>query len=150
MKKYAPNKVKSLVSEPEQFYGLDSKYDKITSVLGGSSSLGTSINSDLDLITISRKGLPKSVITTISSLLGISMEKMSDLIHISHRTIQRKAPEDLLNVYSTEQILEIAQVISRGIEVFGSLDFFTKWLHCLLYTSPSPRDGATSRMPSSA
>ena len=23
-------------------------------------------------------------------------------------------------------------------------------LHCLLYTSPSPRDGATSRMPSSA
>ena len=22
--------------------------------------------------------------------------------------------------------------------------------HCLLYTSPSPRDGATSRMPSSA
>ena len=112
MKKYAPNKVKSLVSEPEQFYGLDSKYDKITSVLGGSSSLGTSINSDLDLITISRKGLPKSVITTISSLLGISMEKMSDLIHISHRTIQRKAPEDLLNVYSTEQILEIATLVA--------------------------------------
>ena len=25
-----------------------------------------------------------------------------------------------------------------------------KWLDCLLYTSPSPRDGATSRMPSSA
>ena len=24
------------------------------------------------------------------------------------------------------------------------------WYHCLLYTSPSPRDGATSRMPSSA
>ena len=23
-------------------------------------------------------------------------------------------------------------------------------MHCLLYTSPSPRDGATSRMPSSA
>ena len=25
-----------------------------------------------------------------------------------------------------------------------------KVYHCLLYTSPSPRDGATSRMPSSA
>ena len=25
-----------------------------------------------------------------------------------------------------------------------------KYYHCLLYTSPSPRDGATSRMPSSA
>ena len=25
-----------------------------------------------------------------------------------------------------------------------------EWYFCLLYTSPSPRDGATSRMPSSA
>jgi len=57
------------------------------------------------------------------------MEKMSDLIHISHRTIQRKSDSDLLNVYSTEQILEIAQVVSRGIEVLGSIDNFTSWLH---------------------
>ena len=26
----------------------------------------------------------------------------------------------------------------------------TKWISCLLYTSPSPRDGLLSRMPSSA
>ena len=29
-------------------------------------------------------------------------------------------------------------------------DFDTQGINCLLYTSPSPRDGATSRMPSSA
>ena len=28
--------------------------------------------------------------------------------------------------------------------------FYNVYLSCLLYTSPSPRDGATSRMPSSA
>ena len=28
--------------------------------------------------------------------------------------------------------------------------WFNKYLHCLLYTSPSPRDGTSSRMPSSA
>jgi len=130
MKKYKTNStIQSLVSEPEQFYNLNSKYDKIVSVLGGSTNLKDNINSDLDLITISRRGLPKSAIITISNLLGISMEKMSDLIHISHRTIQRKSPDDLLNVYSTEQVLEIAQVISKGIEVFNSLEIFTKWLH---------------------
>ena len=32
--------------------------------------------------------------------------------------------------------------------VYGS--FFSKLLACLLYTSPSPRDGLLSRMPSSA
>ena len=30
------------------------------------------------------------------------------------------------------------------------VDMFALAMHCLLYTSPSPRDGATSRMPSSA
>lgn len=129
MKTYQNKLISSLVQEPELYYGLNSKYDKMISILGGSSNINQTINSDLDLITISRKGLPKSVVVTISYLLGISMEKMSDLIHVSHRTIQRKKPEDLLNSYSTEQILEIAEVISKGIEVFSSLDDFTKWLH---------------------
>ena len=32
----------------------------------------------------------------------------------------------------------------------GELKAAMQYLSCLLYTSPSPRDGATSRMPSSA
>lgn len=130
MKTYkVPYNVKNLVKEPEAFLGLDNKYDRITSVLGGSSDVGIRINNDFDLIEITRRGLPKSVVKTISSILGISMEKMSDLLHVSYRTIQRKSDTDLLNVYSTEQILEIAEVISRGIAVLGSLETFTSWLH---------------------
>ena len=119
----------NMVKEPEAFYGLQNKYDRIISVLGGSVKVGRPINSDFDLIEITRKGLPKSVVTTLSSILGISMEQMSNLIHVSHRTIQRKSDTDLLNVYSTEQILEIAEVISRGIDVLGTLESFTSWLH---------------------
>ena len=129
MKTYQSESISSLAKEPELYYGLNSKYDKMVSILGGSSSFNQPITSDMDLISISRKGLPKSVVVTISQLLGVSMEKMSDLIHVSHRTIQRKSPDDLLNSYSTEQVLEIAEVISKGIEVFSSLDDFTKWLH---------------------
>lgn len=130
MKSYKQEQnIQNLINEPQAFYDLDNKFDRIISVLGGSLSVGQSINSDFDLIQITRKGLPTSVVATLSNLLGISMEKMSDLIHISHRTIQRKSDKDLLNIYSTEQILEIAQVVSRGIEVLGSLDNFTSWLH---------------------
>ncbi len=124
--------IKNLVSEPEVFYGLSNKYDRIISILGGSVSVGRAINNDIDLIEITRKGLPKSVVITLSEILGISMEQMSSLIHVSHRTIQRKSDTDLLNVYSTEQILEIAEVISRGIEVLGTLEAFTKWLQVKL------------------
>lgn len=122
-------KVINLVKEPQAFYGMQNKYDRIVSVLGGSVQVGQAVNSDIDLIEITRKGLPKSVVVTVSTILGISMEKMSNLIHVSHRTIQRKENHELLNVYSTEQILEIAQVISMGIEVMGTIDTFVAWLH---------------------
>lgn len=122
-------KVINLVQEPEVFYRIENKYDRIISVLGGSMQVGQVVNSDIDLIDITRRGLPKSVVITVSLILGISMEKMSSLLHVSHRTIQRKGDDELLNVYSTEQILEIAEVISRGIEVLGTLENFTKWLH---------------------
>jgi len=130
MKQYKRDStIQNLANEPEAFYGLDNKYDRIISVLGGSTNISHDISSDFDLIQITRNGLPKSAVLTLSKLLGISMERMSDLIHISHRTIQRKSDTDLLNVYSTEQILEIAQVVSSGIQVLGTLDNFTSWLH---------------------
>lgn len=122
-------KVINLVQEPEVFYSIQNKYDRIISVLGGSTQVSQVINSDIDLIQVTRTGLPKSVVSTVSEILGVSMEKMSNLLHISHRTIQRKNDDELLNVYGTEQILEIADVISRGIEVLGTLENFTKWLH---------------------
>ena len=37
-----------------------------------------------------------------------------------------------------------------GMGLVGFLDDFIKIYNCLLYTSPSPRDGLLSRMPSSA
>ena len=36
------------------------------------------------------------------------------------------------------------------LEVIGPDEWITEVLYCLLYTSPSPRDGLLSRMPSSA
>ena len=50
----------------------------------------------------------------------------------------------------------IAEALERnGWEVVSSREFTQRWrnavsMHCLLYTSPSPRDRQKSRMPSSA
>ena len=41
-----------------------------------------------------------------------------------------------------------ARIIANGLKLSG--DAFKQSYSCLLYTSPSPRDGFTSRMPSSA
>ena len=49
---------------------------------------------------------------------------------------------------------DAVEQIEQGMDKFGVLIFhdqdITDDQHCLLYTSPSPRDGLLSRMPSSA
>ncbi|WP_151893641.1 type II RES/Xre toxin-antitoxin system antitoxin [Patiriisocius marinistellae] len=121
--------IKNIMSEPETYYSINSKYDRLIGVLGGSRAVGYDIQNDIDLIALTRRGLPKSVLASVCFVLGVSMEKMSGLLHISHRTLQRKKDDEFLNAYSTEQILEIAQLISHGIQVFGTIERFKKWVH---------------------
>lgn len=123
----------NLIEEPEVFYLLDNPFDRIIGVLGGPSRVGQVVNSDIDLIALTRKGLPKSVVYYVCEVLEISMDRLSDLLHISHRTLQRKADDDLLGVSNTEQLFEIAEVVSEGIKVFDTLDNFRKWLHSTPY-----------------
>ncbi|WP_245946299.1 type II RES/Xre toxin-antitoxin system antitoxin [Marinirhabdus gelatinilytica] len=131
-----------LAKEPEAFYNISNKYVRMLGVLGGSSRVGQVVNSDIDLIEVTRRGLPKSVLFSLCEVLGISMEHMSNLLHVSHRTLQRKEDKELLSVYSTEQLFEIAALVSHGISVFGTLQKFKDWLHStpLLFEGQKPLD----------
>ncbi len=133
MKNYNNHTDVNLIKEPEVFYLLDNPFDRIVGVLGGVGQVGQVVNSDIDLIHITRKGLPKSVVYSVCDVLNISMDRLSDLLHVSHRTLQRKADDDLLTVSNSEQLFEIAEVVSEGIEVFETLDNFRKWLHSTPY-----------------
>ena len=42
------------------------------------------------------------------------------------------------------------RISARGVQYVDVLQLAGKYQTCLLYTSPSPRDGLLSRMPSSA
>ena len=73
--------------------------------------------------------------------------------------IKSMQPEERLYVYQQSRQLQ-AQTGSigylRGDFGKSGTEFYTSWqdhiktFRCLLYTSPSPRDYAASRMPSSA
>ena len=49
-----------------------------------------------------------------------------------------------------EHAIEYDQNSKLNIERISGFKIFRKYRNCLLYTSPSPRDNRTSRMPSSA
>ena len=86
----------------------------------------------MDLIQLTRSGLPKKSLDTLSTKLGISMERLSQLLNISIRTLQRKSPTDKLSVHVSEHMLSIAEVVMRGTEVLGSERSFETWLHSTL------------------
>jgi len=97
--------------------------------LGGNKSVPKAISSDMDLINLSRHGVRKSSLKSLAGYLGISMEKMSSLVHSSHRNIQRKDEDELLDTLKTGKVLELAAFIKRGIDVIGTEDAFREWVH---------------------
>ena len=53
-------------------------------------------------------------------------------------------------VFDTFERTQLGQVAAQAIDLIKDSSNLEKVLGCLLYTSPSPRDGLLSRMPSSA
>jgi len=105
------------------------QYETLRVILGGNKSMKKSITGDFDLINITREGIKKSSLKSLAEHLGVSMETLSRLLHSSHRNIQRKDEEDLLDTLKTEKVLELAAFAQRGIEVIGSKKAFIEWLH---------------------
>ena len=84
--------------------------------------------SALDKITLIRNGITKSTVLKVAHLCNISIEVMCDLIHISARTLQRKAMDESMGQLVSERTLEIADVVVFGVEVFYTLGTFQEWL----------------------
>ena len=76
--------------------------------------------------------------TTISGFLGTYESKQEYPLEYLHVLMK-------LAIYNPD----FSQAVDN-IKQFAATNFTVNPPDCLLYTSPSPRDGATSRMPSSA
>lgn len=105
------------------------QYETLRVILGGDKSIKKALSGDLDLINISRTGIKKSTLKSLAGYLDITMETMSNLLHSSHRNIQRKDEDELLDTSKTEKVLELAAFAQRGIEVIGNKESFSEWLH---------------------
>ena len=105
------------------------QYESLRVILGGNKSVKKTISGDFDLIALSREGIKKSTLKSLAAYLGVTMYTMSQLLHTSHRNIQRKDEEEMLDTLKTEKVLELAAFAQRGIDVIGSREGFIEWLH---------------------
>lgn len=101
---------------------------RVEEFLGGTTVTGQKIESEMDLYELSAAGLPKRALTSLSTKLGLPLRTMAKFLHIGERTIQRKREQDLLDLATSEQVLQIAVVYATGAELFGSIEVFQHWM----------------------
>lgn len=83
------------------------------------------------IIKMIRKGMPYSLFHKIRKTTPLSKEEWAEYLSLSTKTLQRhqKDPKYLFKPIYTEKIIELAEVISFGKEVFGSTAKFYAWLN---------------------
>lgn len=100
----------------------------IAVILGGESVLRRQVRDPLDLFELGNEGVSKDALSHLAGFLRFTMSQMAEILPVSARTIQRKAPKDLLDKAVSDRILLIAEVAARGIEAFEDEAKFRAWL----------------------
>lgn len=100
----------------------------ITKILGGEKVVHCKIKNQMDLIELCKKGLSKDALVHLAKNINLSMKDMTKILPITERTIQRHSKNQYFNKTVSEHILQIAEVVTRGTEVFGDKKLFLKWL----------------------
>jgi putative toxin-antitoxin system antitoxin component (TIGR02293 family) len=97
-------------------------------LLGGTSVLGHKIDTEMDLYELGKEGIPKKALLNFAKSINISLRALTGMLNVTERTLQRKKDTDLLNETLSEHILQLAEVYSRGEEVFLDMEQFKIWL----------------------
>ena len=104
----------------------------LNKVLKGSGIFLESIHSDFDFISFLRKGAKKSALRNIAAQLGIPLAHAVDFLSISKDDFIEMEEDELFSPQLTERIIRLAELISRGNEVWENSDKFKAWLNVKL------------------
>ena len=100
----------------------------VENLLGGNKYLNVKLRTRMDLIDLTHRGVTKSALNYFIKYMDISQKQMASLLNITPRTIQKLKPKDLFKPGVSEQILKLAEVFAKGIDVFGDKRTFKLWL----------------------
>jgi len=100
----------------------------LAKVLGGKKVLRKNLQSRMDLIDLSNKGVTKDALLHLAEYFSCSVNQMAQLLPVTERTIQRYTAEKPLSRIVSEQILQIAEVAAKGSKVFEGREEFLAWM----------------------
>ncbi len=93
-------------------------------------TLENSLDDDVALIQLTRKGLSYALFLKIVASGNFTIQQWATFLHLTERTLQRyKKEKKSFESLQSEKILEIARLQKRGTEIFGSKDNFNTWMN---------------------
>ncbi len=104
------------------------RLSQLVQILGGQKVLRREIATRLDLVALGQKGVPKAALLQLTEFLGLSVAQIAALLPVTERTIQRYPMNKNFSRVVSEQIIQLAEVAARGVEVFADRESFLAWL----------------------
>ena len=90
--------------------------------------LNAPLSSDFDWLNLSRSGIAKNTLLALAKRISLTIQEFASIMHISERTLQRYADDDIVRPEYTSRAVELARLYERGAEVFGSMEAFNSWM----------------------
>lgn len=105
--------------------------DRMVDIMGGKGVIKEPLHNTLDFLLLSQKeGVSIEVIRSIQRMMKFTNKEMSELLSISESTLQRRYNSlTPLSKDEAEKAFHITKVIARGMEVYGSMDDFIRFIH---------------------
>jgi len=107
---------------PDQDPAIASDFMGTTYVSGGDAAY------DIDHIQLARDGVALSDVLSYADSLGLSHQELSEVLHISLRTLQRYQPSKVLDTDLSAKALRLHSLYEHGIRVFGEESALQQWL----------------------
>jgi putative toxin-antitoxin system antitoxin component (TIGR02293 family) len=118
------------------------KYKTIKEFLGGDDLVKETFNNQYDLIRLARNGITKKQLLLLAKNVSLSLTEISRILPVSIRTLQRYKMGQVFTSDISAQILLIADLFTKGINVFGGIDKFNLWFRnpCTALSGNRPLD----------
>lgn len=84
--------------------------------------------SPAEAIETIREGLPVEAFDWLKDELGLTVAELSDVAHISRRTVSRRKQEGRLKTDESERILRLIRLYRRAADVLGGAEEAKDWM----------------------
>jgi putative toxin-antitoxin system antitoxin component (TIGR02293 family) len=103
-------------------------YIKVTKNIGAGEFAKEQINNQYDFIPLIKRGLYKKNLLKLAKEMSLPLKDFAGFLPVSERTIRRYKSSQRLSPNVTEHLIKIAELYTKGLDVFENKEKFLHWL----------------------